>query len=66
MKTIFFFLSGGAFVIIFIMATYGLSTINNIFKSINSTFCRIFKFIIETVKGQSKTTTLKQGVIYNV
>ena len=58
MKTIFFFLSGGAFVIIFIMATYGLS-INNIFKSINSIFYNIFKFITETVKGQSKTTTLK-------
>ena len=59
MKTIFFFLSGGAFVIIFIMATYGLSIINNIFKSINSIFYNIFKFITETVKGQSKTTTLK-------
>ena len=58
MKTIFFFLSGGAFVIIFIMATYGLS-INNIFKSINSIFYNIFKFITETVKGQNKTTTLK-------
>jgi hypothetical protein len=58
LKTIFFFLSGGAFVIIFIMATYGLS-INNIFKSINSIFYNIFKFITETVKGQSKTTTLK-------
>ena len=41
------------------MATYGLSTINNIFKSINSTFCNIFKFITETVKGQNKTITSK-------
>ena len=59
MKTIFFFLSGGAFFIIFIMATYGLSANNNIFKSINSTFCNIFKFITETVKGQNKTITSK-------
>ena len=41
------------------MATYGLSATNNIFKSINSTFCNIFKFITETVKGQNKTITSK-------
>ena len=41
------------------MATYGLSATNNFFKSINSIFYNIFKFITETVKGQNKTITLK-------
>ena len=65
-KTIFFFLSGGAFVITFIMATYGLAATNNIFKSIDSTSCTLFKIVSETIDGQSKTTTPKWGGISNI
>ena len=41
-KTIFFFVSGGAFVLTFIMATYGLTATNNVFKSLDSTSCSLF------------------------
>ena len=65
-KTIFFFLSGGAFVLTFVMATYGLAATNNVFQGIDSTSCTIFKVVTETVNGQSKTTLPKWGGINGI
>ena len=45
------------------MATYGLSATNNFFKSINSIFYNIFKFINETVKGVYKGDLNKYQLI---
>ena len=65
-KTIFFFVSGGAFVLTFIMATYSLAATNNVFKSLDSTSCSLFKVVTETVNGESKTTLPKWAGIDNV
>jgi len=65
-KTIFFFVSGGAFVLTFIMATYGLAATNNVFKSLDSTSCSLFKVVTETVNGESKTSLPKWAGIDNV
>ena len=65
-KTIFFFLSGGAFVLTFVMATYGLAATNNVFQGIDSTSCTIFKVVTETVNGQTKTTLPKWGGINGI
>ena len=62
-KLVFFFLSGGCFVITFIMATYGLAATNKVFEGIDNTSCTIFKVVTETVDGQSKTTLPKWGGI---
>ena len=62
-KTIFFFLSGGCFVITFIMATYGLAATNKVFEGIDNTSCTIFKVVTDTVDGQTKTTLPKWGGI---
>ena len=45
------------------MATYGLAATNNVFKSLDSTSCTIFKVVTETVNGQTKTTLPKWGGI---
>lgn len=56
MENYFLFVSGGAFVLTFIMATYGLTATNNVFKSLDSTSCSLFKVVTETVNGESKTS----------
>ena len=66
MENYFLFFKWWYFCYYFYYYTYDLAVTINIFKSINSTFYSIFKFITEIVEGQSKTTISKWSSIYNV
>ena len=66
MENYFLFFKWWYFCYYFYYYTYDLAVTINIFKSINSTSCSIFKFITEIVEGQSKTTISKWSSIYNV
>ena len=48
------------------MATYGLTATNNVFKSLDSTSCSLFKVVTETVNGESKTSLPKWAGIDNI
>ena len=62
-KTVFFFISGGAFVISFVLFIYLLSAINKYFKEIDTISCTMYRVLSETVEGESKTILPKwQGI----